>query len=108
MKKVVTLAAALLTATLYAAPADNKDMQAALKARQEQMLQAIQKELGLSDAQTKKWAEIQDRYIQAHLKLQTEQNGEINALLTDEQRKKFEEMQQRFRERLNQRMGGEK
>ncbi len=103
MKKwIVTVAAAATVATgLFAADQDE-----AIKARQAQMLQAIQKELGLTDAQTKKWGDIQQSYLEKHMKLQEAQTKEINALLTDDQRKKFEEMQRRFREQLTQRMGG--
>jgi len=106
-KWIGTVLTAALSATLYAAPAagTNDD---AIKARQAEMLKAIQKELGLSDQQTVKWGEIQDRYLKKHMQLQMDQTKEINDLLTDEQRKKFEEMQQRFRERLNQRMSGGK
>ena len=106
MKKWIAAAAvAALTSTLLsAAPAGpNTD---AMKARQEQMLKQIQAELGLSDQQTKKWGEIQERYLKEHMKLRAQQNEEINAMLSKEQQKKFELMQQRFRERLNQRMGG--
>ena len=105
MKKVMTIAAVLLASALYAAPAagPNEDM---MKARQEQMLKQIQTELGLSDQQTKQWGEIQERYMKEHLKLRAEQNAEINAMLTPEQQQKFEDMQQRFRERLNRQMGG--
>ncbi|MHC3994027.1 hypothetical protein ACXWTF_04315 [Thiomicrolovo sp. ZZH C-3] len=107
MKKVTILAAALLASALYAAPAADQEAEAA-KARQAAMLKQIQTELGLSDKQTKEWGEIHERYLEAHMKLRVDQNNEIQALLNDEQRKKFEEMQQRFRERLNQRMGAQK
>jgi len=106
MKKWMALAAAAAMATvLNAAPAAGQDADE-MRARQAQMLSRIQAELGLSDQQTKQWGEIQDRYMKEHMKLRTEQNNEINAMLTEAQRKKFELMQQRFRERLNQRMGG--
>ena len=106
MKKWMALAAAAAMATvLNAAPAAGQDADE-MRARQAQMLNRIQAELGLSDQQTKQWGEIQDRYMKEHMKLRTEQNNEINAMLTEAQRKKFELMQQRFRERLNQRMGG--
>lgn len=105
MKKWIALAAAVMTASaLNAAQGPSEDM---MKARQAQMLQRIQSELGLSDAQTKQWGEIQERYMQEHLKLRAEQNDEINKLLSKEQQEKFEQMQQRFRERLNQRMRGQ-
>ncbi len=108
MKKWMTAAlAAAVTTTLYAAPAMAQN-EAAMKARQEQMLKRIQSELGLSDQQAKQWGDIQSRYMREHMKLRVQQNEEINALLTKEQRKKFELMQQRFRERLNSRMGGAK
>ena len=104
-KRIMAIAAAALASSLLsAAPAGaNADE---MQARQEQMLKRIQSELGLSDQQTKQWGEIQDRYMKEHMKLRAQQNDEINAMLTKEQQKKFEIMQQRFRERLNQRMGG--
>ena len=106
MKKwIAAAAAAALATTLFAAAPAGPD-EAAMKARQEQMLKHIQAELGLSDQQTKKWGEIQEHYMQEHMKLRAQQNDEINAMLTKEQQKKFELMQQQFRERLNQRMGG--
>lgn len=77
-----------------------------MKARQEQMLNRIQTELDLSDQQAKKWGEIQDHYMKEHMKLRQAQNDEINAILNEAQQKKFEQMQQRFRARLNKRMGG--
>jgi Zn-dependent metalloprotease len=106
MKKFTILAAALLASALYAAPAADQQAEAA-KARQAEMLKQIQAELGLSDKQTQQWGEIHERYLKAHMKLRVEQNNEIEALLNDEQQKKFEAMQQRFRERLNQRMGAQ-
>ena len=104
-KRIMAIAAAALASSLLsAAPAGaNADE---MQARQEQMLKRIQSELGLSDQQTKQWGEIQDRYMKEHMKLRAQQNDEINAMLTKEQQEKFELMQQRFRERLNQRMGG--
>lgn len=106
MKKWMTaVLAAAVTTTLFAAPAQNEE---AMKARQEQMLKRIQAELGLSDQQTKQWGEIQTRYMKEHMKLRAQQNEELNTMLTKEQRKKFEMMQKRFRERLNMRMGGTK
>jgi len=106
MKKwIMAAATAALTSTLFAAAPAGPDAET-MKARQEQMLKHIQAELGLSDQQTKQWGEIQDKYMKAHMKLRDEQNAEINAMLTKEQQQKFEAMQQRFRERLNQRMGG--
>lgn len=104
---ITTAVAAALAATLNAAPAAGPDAEQ-MKARQAQMLKRIQAELGLSDQQTKQWGEIQDRYMKEHMKLRAQQNKEINAMLTEEQQKKFELMQQRFRERLNTRMGGGK
>ncbi|MEJ2467568.1 MAG: hypothetical protein P8Y51_00590 [Campylobacterales bacterium] len=105
MKKWIAFAVtAAVASTLYAAPAAGQN-EAAMKARQEQMLKALQTQLGLSDQQTQKWGEIQERYMKAHMKLRVDQNNEINALLTEEQRKKFEQMQQAFRERLQKRMG---
>jgi exonuclease VII large subunit len=108
MKKwIAAAAAAALASSLYAAPTAGPS-EDAMKARQEMMLKRIQAQLGLSDQQTKQWGEIQERYMKAHLKLRAQQNDEINAMLTKEQQKKFELMQQRFRERLNQRMSGGK
>jgi len=104
MKKVmIFVAAGVLASALYASPAE--DQAAALKAQQEQMLKKLQEQLGLSDAQTKKWGEIQSRYMEEHMKLQVEQTKEINALMNDDQRKKFEELQRQYRERLMERMG---
>ncbi|UFS63344.1 hypothetical protein LOH54_04245 [Sulfurimonas sp. HSL-3221] len=108
MKKVTILAAALLASALYAAPSAEQQQAEAMKARQEAMLKQIQAELGLSDKQTKQWGDIHERYLKAHMKLRVDQNNEIQALLTDEQRKKFEAMQQRFREQLNKQMGAQK
>lgn len=106
MNKWIAIAVATVTASaLYAAPAAGQNAEQ-LKARQAHMLKRIQSELGLSDQQTKQWGEIQERYMKEHMKLRAQQNDEINAMLTKEQRKKFEQMQQRFRERLNRRMGG--
>jgi len=104
-KRIMAVAAAALASTLLtAAPAEpNADE---MKARQAQMLQRIQQDLGLSDQQTKQWGEIQERYMKEHMKLRAQQNDEINAMLTKEQQEKFELLQQHFRERLNQRMGG--
>lgn len=105
MKIWIGIAAAIAAAaTLAAAQGPNEEM---MKAQQAKMLERVQTELGLSDAQTKQWGEIQERYMKAHMKLRAEQNEEINKMLTKEQQQKFEEMQQRFRERLNQRMGGQ-
>jgi len=103
-KWIAAVLAAALSATLYAAPAAPDAEQA--KAHQAQILKRIQSELGLSDQQTKQWGEIQDRFMKEHMKLRVQQNEELNAMLTKEQQQKFELMQQRFRERLNQRMGG--
>lgn len=100
MKLWIVTAAAVLAVSLNAAPENEQ-----LKARQSQMLNRIQTELGLSDQQTKKWGEIQARYMQEHMKLRQAQNEEINVILSEAQQKKFEQMQQRFRQRLNQRMG---
>ncbi|MBD3801267.1 MAG: hypothetical protein IE886_07490 [Campylobacterales bacterium] len=106
MKKVTILAAAVLASALYAAPAADQQVEA-MQARQTEMLKQIQTELGLSDKQTQQWREIHERYLKAHMKLRVDQTHEIEALLNDEQQKKFEVMQQRFRERLNQRMGAQ-
>lgn len=106
MKKwVVTAATAALATALYANPAAEQN-EAAMQAYKAQMLQRVQAELGLSDQQAKKWGEIQQHYMQEHMKLRVKQNEELNAMLTEEQQAKFEKMQQRFRQRLNQRMGG--
>lgn len=106
MKKWIAIAvAAATTSALYAAPAAGEKANH-MKARQAHMLKRIQSELGLSDQQTKQWGGIQERYMKEHMKLRAKQNEELNAMLTKEQRQKFEMMQQRFRERLNHRMGG--
>ena len=102
---IAAAAAAVVTSSLLAAAPAGPNA-GEMQARQDQMLTRIQAELGLSDQQTKQWGEIQDRYMKEHMKLRAQQNDEINAMLTKEQQEKFELMQQRFRERLNQRMGG--
>jgi len=90
MKKWIGLAAVVAAvSTLAAAQGPNEEM---MKAQQAQMLQRIQTELGLSDAQTKQWGEIQERYMKAHMKLRAEQNEEINKMLNKEQQQKFEQM----------------
>jgi hypothetical protein len=105
MKKWIAFAVtAAVASTLYAAPAAGQNEEA-MKARQEMMLKALQTQLGLSDRQTQQWGEIQERYMKAHMKLRVDQNNELNAMLSEEQRKKFEQMQQAFRERLQKRMG---
>jgi Spy/CpxP family protein refolding chaperone len=105
MKKWIAFAVtAAVASALYAAPAADQNAEA-VKARQAQMLKGLQMQLGLSDQQTQQWGEIQERYMKAHMKLRVEQNNELNAMLTEEQRKKFEQMQQAFRERLQKRMG---
>lgn len=105
MKKWVVTAVITATVTvLYANPAAERSEES-MQAYKAKMLQRVQAELGLNDQQAKQWGEIQQHYMQEHMKLRTKQNEEINALLTKEQQVKFEKMQQRFRQRLNHRMG---
>lgn len=102
--KRMAVTALMLATVLFAEM--TPEQEAIMKARQAQMLKNIQAELGLSDAQTAKWAEIQERYMKQHQELRIKQNTEINAILNEAQQKKFEIMQQNFRKRLNQRIGG--
>ena len=104
MKKIAIMAAAAVLSTALYAGSTTSAQEEALKARQEQMLKVLQRELDLSDKQVKKWGEIQSRYLKQQLKLYEEQNKEINALMTKEQREKYEALQQRMREQLAKRM----
>lgn len=97
MKKSIAVAmAALITLSAWA-----EELQQPKQVNS--MLQGIQKELGLSDKQTKQWGEIQQRYMAEHMKLREAQQKEIESMLSSEQQKKFAEMQQRFRERMQRR-----
>jgi Spy/CpxP family protein refolding chaperone len=98
MSRVVAIALLTLSATATFADTTTKSD---MEMRRDLMLERIQAELGLSDQQTLEWGRIQDRYMVEHQRLRNEQNAEINAMLTDEQKKRFEKMQENFRKGLS-------
>jgi len=94
------VAVALLTLFASTGLADTTT-KSEMEMRRNLMLERIQAELGLSDQQTLEWGRIQDKYMVEHQKLRNEQNDEIDAILTEEQKKRFEKMQENFRKGLS-------